>query len=107
MPEPITDKPTNILIYQDEDGNTHVNVRLEEDSVWLTQSAISELFQTTPQNVTLPIRSIYTEGELQVTATCKEYLQVQKEGNRSVQRSLKHYNLDMIIAVGYRVRSHS
>jgi len=106
MTKHLIDNKTNILIYQAEDGNTHINVRLENDSVWLTQSAISELFQTTPQNITLHIRSIYTEGELKETATCKEYLQVQKEGNRNVQRFLKHYNLEMIIAIGYRVRSH-
>lgn len=106
MTEYLTDKPTNILIYQAEDGNTHINVRLENDTVWLTQSTMSELFQTTPQNITLHIKSIYSEGELPEEATCKEYLHVQLEGNRSVQRSLKHYTLEMIIAVGYRVRSH-
>ncbi len=106
MTKYLTDKPTNILIYQAEDGKTHINVRLEKDTVWLTQSTMSELFQTTPQNITLHIKSIYSEGELHEEATCKEYLQVQLEGNRSVQRSLKHYNLEMIIAVGYRVRSH-
>jgi hypothetical protein len=106
MTEYLTDKPTNILIYQAEDGKTHINVRLDKDSVWLTQSTMSELFQTTPQNITLHIKSIYSEGELQEEATCKEYLQVQIEGKRKIQRSLKHYNLEMIIAVGYRVRSH-
>jgi hypothetical protein len=106
MTEYLIDKPTNILIYQAEDGKTHINVRLDKDSVWLTQSTMSELFQTTPQNITLHIKSIYSEGELQEEATCKEYLQVQIEGKRKIQRSLKHYNLEMIIAVGYRVRSH-
>jgi hypothetical protein len=71
----------------------------------LTQAAMAELFQTTPQNITLHLQSIYDEGELDEAATCKEYLQVRQEGVRDVRRSLKHYSLDVILAVGYRVRS--
>jgi len=92
-----------VLIYQD--GALNLQVRLDGQTVWLTQAGMAELFQTTPQNVTLHIRSIYDEGEQDEAATCKQYLQVRKEGARSVQRTLKHYNLDMILAVGYRVRS--
>ena len=92
-----------ILIYRD--GAVNLQVRLDGETVWLTQAQIAELFQTTPQNITLHIAAIYGEGELIPEATCKDYLQVQTEGNRQVRRSLKHYNLDMILAVGYRVRS--
>lgn len=106
MTEQLPEKPMNVLIYQAEDGKTHINVRMEGDTVWLTQAAMAELFQTTSQNITLHIKSIYSEGELSEEATCKNYLQVQVEGGRKVQRSLKHYNLEAIIAVGYRVKSH-
>ena len=96
---------TDILIYQLEDGKTKIDVRLENETVWMTQKAIAELYQTTPQNITLHIKNIYKEGELEENSTCKNYLQVQTEGNRRVQRNSRHYNLEMIIAVGYRVRS--
>nr|WP_242694132.1 virulence RhuM family protein [Proteiniclasticum aestuarii] len=88
-----------------EDGKTKVDVRLENETVWMTQKAIAELYQTTPQNITLHIKNIYEENELEENSTCKNYLQVQTEGNRRVQRNSRHYNLEMIIAVGYRVRS--
>jgi hypothetical protein len=94
------------LIYQPEDGKTRISVRLEGDTVWLTQASMAELFQTTPQNITLHIKNIYDDGELSEEATCKDYLQVQMEGEREVERARKHYNLEMILAVGYRVRSH-
>lgn len=97
---------TNILIYQTEEGNTKIDVRLENETVWMTQKAIAELYQTSPQNITLHIKNIYEEGELKEEATCKYYLQVQDEGSRQVKRKAKHYNLEMIIAIGYRVRSH-
>lgn len=106
MTEHLPEKPMNILIYQAEDGKTHINVRMEGDTVWLTQSAMAELFQTSSQNITMHIKNIYAEGELSEEATCKDYLQVQLEGGREVQRALKHYNLEMIIAIGYRVKSH-
>lgn len=96
---------TDILIYQLEDGKTKIDVRLENETVWMTQKAIAELYQTTPQNITLHIKNIYEEGELEENSTCKNYLQVRTEGNRRVQRNSRHYNLDMIIAIGYRVRS--
>ena len=92
-----------LLIYQD--GGLNLQVRLDGRTVWLTQAAMADLYQTTPQNITLHLQSVYDEGELDEAATCKEYLQVRREGKRQVQRSLKHYNLDAILAVGYRVRS--
>ena len=92
-----------LLIY--EDGALRVQVRIDGKTVWLTQAGIALLYQTTPQNITMHLKSIYEEGELNEEATCKEYLQVQQEGSRSVRRTAKHYNLDAILAVGYRVRS--
>jgi len=97
---------TNILIYQTEEGHTKIDVRLENETVWMTQKAIAELYQTSPQNITLHIKNIYEEGESKEGATCKFYLQVQSEGSREVKRKAKHYNLEMILAIGYRVRSH-
>ncbi|MEN1966620.1 virulence RhuM family protein [Lentibacillus sp. N15] len=97
---------TDILIYQTEDGNTKIDVRLENETVWMTQKAIAELYQTSPQNITLHIKNIYEEAELQEESTCKYYLQVQNEGSKEVTRKAKHYNLEMILAIGYRVRSH-
>lgn len=96
---------TEFLLYQTDDGETRLEVRLEGETVWLTQAQMAELFGTTPQNITLHVRSVYEEGELEAGATCKEYLQVRREGQREVARSLLHYNLDVIISVGYRVRS--
>jgi hypothetical protein len=99
-------KPSSeLILYQTEDGLTRLNVRLEGGTVWLTQAQIAQLYQTTPQNVTLHLQAIYSEGELSQPATCKEHLQVRREGERQVQRALKHYSLDVILAVGYRVRS--
>jgi hypothetical protein len=97
---------SDLLIYQVEDGRTRVEVRVDANTVWLTQAAMAELFQTTPQNITLHLRNLYADKELDLAATCKEYLQVRSEGSRAIQRSLKHYSLDVILAVGYRVRSH-
>ncbi len=97
------EQSSSILIYQTEDGQTRIDVRLENETVWISQAGMAELYQTTPQNITIHIGNIYEEGELILEATCKEYLR--QEGNREVQRHLKHYNLEMIIAVGYRVRS--
>lgn len=97
---------TDILIYQTEDGNTKIDVRLQDETVWMTQKAVAELYQTSTQNITLHISNIYKDGELEEDSTCKYYLQVQHEGKREVKRQAKHYNLEMIIAIGYRVRSH-
>ncbi|SEL71933.1 virulence RhuM family protein [Paenibacillus sp. OK003] len=100
------DNLTGILMYQTEDGNTKIDVKLENGTVWMSQKAIAELYQTTPQNITLHIKNIYQEIELASESTCKEYLQVQTEGSREIKRKVKHYNLELIVAVGYRVRSH-
>ena len=94
-----------IVIYQTEDGQTQIDVRLENDTVWLTQAQMAELFERTPQNITMHIRNAYSEGELEKELTCKEYLQVQTEGKRRVKRIQKYYDLDVIISVGYRVKS--
>ena len=94
-----------IIIYQSEDGQTQIDVRLENDTVWLTQAQMAELFQKTPQNITMHIRNAYNEGELDRESTCKEFLQVQTEGKRQVARIQKFYDLDVIISVGYRVKS--
>lgn len=94
-----------VILYKTEDGTTRIDVRMDGQTAWLTQAQMAELFQTTPQNITLHIKNIYDEGELAEAATCKEYLQVRAEGTRQVQRPLKHYNLDVIISVGYRVKS--
>jgi len=98
--------PSSILLYQTEDGRTRIECRFEGDTLWLTQALIAELFQVTPQNVTIHLKAIYAEGELDPAATCKASLQVRSEGSRSVTRRLLHYNLPAILAVGYRVRSH-
>jgi hypothetical protein len=107
-PPPTPDPPKGtgqLVLYRTEDGRTRISCRLGDDSVWLTQAAMAELFQTTPQNITLHIGAIYEEGELSEDLTCKEYLQVRQEGSRQVSRRLKHYNLKLVLAVGYRVRS--
>lgn len=96
----------NIIIYQDENGITKVNVRFADEDVWLTQSQLAEIYDTTQQNVALHIKNVYADGELvDSEATHKKYLLVRQEGNRQVQRNIDHYNLDMIIALGYRVQS--
>jgi hypothetical protein len=97
---------SQILIYQTEGGKTKIEVLLEDETVWLTQKLMSELFQTTKQNISLHILNIYDEDELTPDSTVKEYLTVQKEGSRRVSRVVDFYNLDMIISVGYRVKSH-
>ena len=94
------------ILYQAEDGRTRIQCRFADETIWLTQAQIAELFQTTPQNVTLHLKAILAEGELDEGATCKDYLQVRQEGGREVSRTLRHYRLEAILAVGYRVRSH-
>lgn len=97
---------SQIIIYQTENGQTKLDVRLENETVWLTQKLMAELFQTTPQNITIHLKNIFDEGELSEMATCKDFLQVQQEGNRFVERNQKFYNLDAIISVGYRIKSN-
>lgn len=96
---------SGLVLYQTEDGQTRIQCRFEGDSIWLTQAQLAELFQTTPQNITMHLKAIFDEGELEVEATCKDYLQVRREGGREVARQLKHYSLQAILAVGFRVRS--
>jgi hypothetical protein len=94
-----------LVMYQSEDGRSRVQVRLEDGNAWLTQLQLSELFETSVPNINIHVRKILQDGELSRKATIKNYLIVRQEGNREVQRELEHYNLDMILAVGYRVRS--
>ena len=94
-----------IIIYQTADGQTAIDVRLENETVWLSQAQMVDLFQTTKQNVSLHVNNVFKEGELEEGSTVKEYLTVQKEGKRNVGRVVKYYNLDVIISVGYRVKS--
>jgi len=94
-----------IILYQTEDGRTRVECRFEHETLWMSQALMADLFQTSPQNITLHLKALYAEGEIDEQATCKEYLQVRQEGGREVRRAVKHYSLDAILAVGYRVRS--
>jgi hypothetical protein len=96
---------SQFLLYQDDNGITRVNVRFEGEDIWLFQQQLALLFDTTRENVVQHIHNIIAEGELDENRTCKKFLQVQTESNRSVKRQIEHYNLDMIIAVGYRVKS--
>ncbi len=84
-----------IILYTADDGSTTVRLRAEEGTVWLAQAEIAALFQTTPQNITLHVKTIYEEGELEAISTCKECLQVRTEGEREIHRNLKFYNLSM------------
>ena len=95
----------NIIIYQDEDGVTKVTVKLIDEDIWLNKYQIAEIYKTTRQNIEQHINNIYEDEELKKDSTCKNFLQVQTEGNRQVKRNIDHYNLDMIIALGYRVQS--
>jgi hypothetical protein len=95
-----------LILYTTEDGSTLISLRAAEGTVWLTQLEMAQLFQTTKQNISLHIRGILADGELPQDSTVKEYLTVQNEGGRPIRRKVLYYNLDMILAVGYRVRSH-
>ena len=100
-----TPNNNSFLIYQDDNGISNVTVRFEGEDVWLTAEQLTELFQTTQQNISLHIQNIYHEGEMDENRTHKKYLLVRNEGKRSVKRSISHYNLDMILAIGMRVKS--
>lgn len=95
----------NIVIYQSEDGTTHLEVTYEQESLWLSQQQICELYQTSRTNVVEHIKHIYKDGELEEKATCRKFRQVRQEGERRVEREIAFYNLDMILSIGYRVRS--
>lgn len=97
---------SNLLMYQTEDGETKIDVRLEGETVWMTQKAMAKLYQKSVKTINEHIKNIYEEKELLEKATIRKNRIVQKEGNRSVEREVSFYNLEMIIAVGYRVRSH-
>ena len=101
-------KPSHseILIYQTDDGKTRIEVRLENETVWLSQKLMAELFQVSVPTVNEHIRNLYDEGELQPTATIRKFRIVQTEGSRQVSRDVDFYDIDVIISVGYRVKSH-
>lgn len=94
-----------IMIYEDKDGITKVNVKFMNEDLWITNYQLAEIYKTTRQNIEQHIKNIYQDNELNKNLTCKNFLQVKKEGNREVKRNIDHYNLDMIIALGYRVQS--
>ena len=96
---------SQLIIYKTETGETKIDVRFQDETVWLSHQLMAELFQTTKQNISFHIRNIYEDGELFSQATVKEFLTVQKEGKRQVRRKVEFYNLDMIISVGYRIKS--
>ena len=98
-------KNDQIIIYQTEDGQTQVDVRMENETVWLTQAQMAELFQTDRTSIVRHINNIYKVEELERESTCAKIAQVQIEGNRSVTRQIPYFNLDMIISVGYRVNA--
>ena len=97
---------SEIIIYQTQNGNTKIEVKLENETVWLSQNQMATLYQSTKQNISLHLKNIFKERELNEKVTVKEYLTVQKEGVRHIQRPIKYYNLDVIISVGYRIKSH-
>ncbi|MFA6196295.1 MAG: virulence RhuM family protein [Sulfurimonas sp.] len=105
----ITNQPQNIpnfVIFKIDSSKVNIDVIFSDETLWLTQKKMAKLFETTPQNITLHLKNIYKEEELDENATCKDFLQVGTEGDRTVQRKSKHYNLKAITAVGYRVNSH-
>ena len=106
IPEPSAPGKGQFLVYEAEDRRVKIDVRLADETVWLSQALIAELFQTSVPNISMHIRNVYEEGELQPETTIKKFLTVRQEGSRAVRRQLDHYNLDMIISVGYRVKSH-
>lgn len=99
-------KFSNFVVFQTQTGKVNIDVFFHNETLWLTQKNMAELFETTPQNITLHLKNIFAEDELEEEATCKNFLQVQKEGEREVKRDTKYYNLKAITAVGYRVNSH-
>jgi len=105
MNEQSKDSLGELLIYQTEKGTTRIDTYLVDETIWMNQKALSSLYQVTSQNITMHIQNIVNEGELDLEATCKELLQVQNEGGRNVSRMIKFYNLDMVLAIGYRVKS--
>lgn len=93
-----------IILYPDDDEITRVSVRFADKDLWLTQKQLAEIYCTTQENISMHIRNIYADRELNENRTYKKFLSVRQEGNRKVKRNIDHYNLDMIIALGYRVQ---
>ncbi len=102
---PVEEKKGDIVIYQSENGDTKIDVRFQNETVWLTQAQLCELYQSSKANVSEHIKNIFEEGELAEDSTVRKFRTVQKEGNRSVNRDMIYYNLDMIISLGYRIKS--
>ena len=94
-----------VIVFESPDGEGRVDVRFEDESVWLTQLQMAEVFQSTPENILMHLRNIFSDKELDAEATTKDFLVVRSEGKRTVRRKIRHYNLDAIISVGYRVNS--
>lgn len=96
---------SEIIIYQTDDGQTQIDVKFESETVWLTQAQMAELFQSSRTNIVEHIKHIYEEGELDKSSTCRKIRQVRTEGERQISREIPYYNLDMIISLGYRIKS--
>ena len=103
--DPVAAPRGELVVYESPEGEVSVDVRFESESVWLTQLQMGEVFQSTPENILMHLRNVYSSQELEEKATAKDFLVVRTEGKRSVRRKIKHYNLDAIISVGYRVNS--
>ena len=99
------DKENKLILYKDNEGKVNVNVRFADEDVWLTRENLAEIYATTPQNISLHVGNIYQDKELSEEGTRKKFFLVRQEGKRQVHREIDHYNLDMIIALGYRVQS--
>ena len=104
---PYNPSEENVVVYRTEDSTLELDVQLKDETVWLTQQQMASLFNSTIPNVSMHIRNIYKEGELDKEATVKDFLIVQNEGGRQVTRRVSYYNLDVIISVGYRVKSQA
>jgi hypothetical protein len=105
QPKEIVPQESDFLLYTTPEGDVRVDVLFAGETVWLTQKRMADLFATTLQNINIHLKNLYKEGEIEASATIKEYLRVQTEGGRDVNRAVRFYNLDAIIAVGYRVNS--
>jgi len=99
------DKENKLILYKDDEGRVSVNTRFADEDVWLTQEQLATIYQTTQENVSMHISNIYSDKELEKEGTYKKFLLVRQEGKRQVHRNIDHYNLDVIIALGYRVQS--
>lgn len=98
-------KENKLILFTDNDGKISINVCFADEDVWLTQEQLAQIYATTQQNVSQHVKCVYADGELSDEATHKKFLLVRQEGSRQVKREIDHYNLDMIIALGYRVQS--